>query len=425
MAAERFVATATCRHDTEFIAHRLKVLGAGDLQPLLSQHKVLFTFPLERVPSLLSLARAQRVFIALLAKETTPEHPLFAPDLEVLAGWAASVNWDRILRAWAAIHSRTPQTWTLDCKRYGPHGCAARRIDKLALQQRLRAALHTSLPQLHHESTAPDLLIVFNVSGSLTVAGIPILSQRPARPTILHKGLHHSICWGLGAAARLQMGDVVLDPMCGKGAVLFEAAHHWDHCVYIGADWDPSQLALARDNVEGVDTVRTPKQRQRWAKGTPAQKAAAPRPTPNISLLRADARDLPVRSGSVDAVLCDLPFGRQHGSPEGNVALYPAVLSEVMRVLRPAGRAVLLTDDASSRVLIAAVGGSGLQLYRAVPFEYCALHCVLHLIQKPAPGSADPGPGFDDDLLARLEGGAWADCKPRMDWYRPKPGRPD
>jgi SAM-dependent methyltransferase len=315
----------------------------------------------------------------------------------VLAGWAASVNWDRILRAWAAIHSRTPQTWTLDCKRYGPHGCAARRIDKLALQQRLRAALHTSLPQLHHEPTAPDLLIVFNVSGSLTVAGIPILSQRPDRPTILHKGLHHSICWGLGAAARLQMGDVV----------------------------DPSQLALARDNVEGVDTVRTPKQRQRWAKGTPAQKAAAPRPTPNISLLRADARDLPVRSGSVDAVLCDLPFGRQHGSPEGNVALYPAVLSEVMRVLRPAGRAVLLTDDASSRVLIAAVGGSGLQLYRAVPFEYCALHCVLHLIQKPAPGSADPGPGFDDDLLARLEGGAWADCKPRMDWYRPRPGRPD
>jgi len=36
---------------------------------------------------------------------------------------------------------------------------------------------------------------------------------------------------------------------------VLEAAHHWDHCVYIGADWDPSQLALARDNVEGVDTV--------------------------------------------------------------------------------------------------------------------------------------------------------------------------
>lgn len=38
-----------------------------------------------------------------------------------------------------------------------------------------------------------------------------------------------------------------------------------------------------------------------------------------------------VRSGSVDAVLCDLPFGRQHGSLEGNVALYPAVLPKDRR----------------------------------------------------------------------------------------------
>ncbi|CAE7569581.1 unnamed protein product [Symbiodinium natans] len=54
-------------------------------------------------------------------------------------------------------------------------------------------------------------------------------------------------------------------------------------------------------------------------------------------------------SASVDAVVCDLPFGKQYGSEADNVELYPAALAEFCRVLRPGtGRAVLLTNQANA-----------------------------------------------------------------------------
>jgi tRNA (guanine6-N2)-methyltransferase len=113
--------------------------------------------------------------------------------------------------------------------------------------------------------------------------------------------------------------DVFLDPMCGAGTILIERANMGRYKLLLGGDRREDALAITRANV-------------------------GPRYKP-IELRQWDARDLPIDVGSVSAVAVNLPFGKQIGTPEENRALYPAVLREIARVLRPGGRLVALTAD--------------------------------------------------------------------------------
>jgi 23S rRNA G2445 N2-methylase RlmL len=47
-----------------------------------------------------------------------------------------------------------------------------------------------------------------------------------------------------------------------------------------------------------------------------------------------DARELPLDENSVNAVVCNLPFGVQISTPEENRRLYPAVMKELRRVMQ-------------------------------------------------------------------------------------------
>ena len=66
-----------------------------------------------------------------------------------------------------------------------------------------------------------------------------------------------------------------------------------------------------------------------------------------ISLLQADATRLPLHSNTIDAILCDMPFGRRHVAHSCGRAqaasqheLYPMLLAEFHRVLKPGACAV-------------------------------------------------------------------------------------
>lgn len=78
-----------------------------------------------------------------------------------------------------------------------------------------------------------------------------------------------------------------------------------------------------------------------------------------VQLLRADATTLPFRNQVFGAVLCDLPFGHAHGSLAENLELYPLVLRESARVLRPGGAAVILTSAANQALMWHLVGPRG------------------------------------------------------------------
>ena len=79
-------------------------------------------------------------------------------------------------------------------------------------------------------------------------------------------------------AARIKPGDVVLDPFCGRGTFLVEAALFEPNATYVGIDRDGEQLAKATRNAET---------------STGAQ----------IRFERGDATALPLADDSVDAVV--------------------------------------------------------------------------------------------------------------------------
>ena len=527
-----FVVTTDRASDVPRVCEALECIGAQEIQPLTSQHKVFFTIQLENFQRVLVLGGAQRLMLCLFAQELDDGHPLFTPDLGIIVRWTEEVDWTDVIATWAEIFGHVPKTWTLDSKRYGPPNTPVLAIDKIAMQQQLRSCLHETLP-LAHKPTNPDFLIYYNISNRLAMAAIPILVKRMQGPLRVHKGLHHSICWGLAFTAKLQPKEVVLDPMCGKGSILCEAMSFWPNCNYIGVDLDPLQVRDARDNVLGVSTTapmhknrpksfkgraRAPNSRKSENLNTmtdgvvggggdtcpdPNSKCDANNdlvslhdsqpecaatsnsnsntttsnfdlycnhdPDPNldpsssaglgsrhsmskthnaaIELLYADARALPLRDGSVDVVLCDLPFGRQHGSVDGNMALYPVVLHEITRVLKQGGRAVLLTNDLCSELLHGILyASSALHIVQDIIFPYCSLLCTMFLVVKGTltpDNSANPkqdraGGGavdgvesgnrcalFDLQFHAQIlqdPGSTWQRQKPSLTWYRPKQG---
>lgn len=119
--------------------------------------------------------------------------------------------------------------------------------------------------------------------------------------------------------AKIEPGQLVVDPFCGAGTLLVYAAEMARPGRLIGLDAQARWLRMAAENL-----VR------RRRPGT---------------LVRADAAHLPLGTGTVHRVVANLPFGKRVGSHRVNEALYPAALAEIARVLPGGGRAVLLTDD--------------------------------------------------------------------------------
>jgi len=115
--------------------------------------------------------------------------------------------------------------------------------------------------------------------------------------------------------------DVFLNTGCGSGTILIERAGLMPFRKAIGCDISEEALRCAREN------------------------AAAAKLTPRLQLARWDARSLPLPDQSVDVICSDLPFGHYVGTHQENVALYPDLLAESARVLKPKGRCVFLTHE--------------------------------------------------------------------------------
>jgi hypothetical protein len=169
---------------------------------------------------------------------------------------------------------------------------------------------------------------------------------------------------GPPVAAAAASSLVCCDPFCGRGSLGLELLRGWRHQIsrlvlgdaaLLPPPSPPSPAAAAEvrrsssDGAMGADGSSSSAQPvspllaelqanlRGCAAGGGRQLGGAivnPGPGVIIDVLAMDARVLPLRTGSVDVLLTDPPFGRQHGDERSVRALYPAALREMRRVVR-------------------------------------------------------------------------------------------
>jgi 23S rRNA G2445 N2-methylase RlmL len=123
------------------------------------------------------------------------------------------------------------------------------------------------------------------------------------------------------AAALLLLADVtphqsVLDPCCGAGTILIEAASMGARAI--GGDQEEAAVAAAQSNA-GAAGVQ-------------------------IDLRQWDARSLPLDDRSMARIVSNLPWGRQVEVNSELESFYQAVCAEMERVVADDGEIVLLTN---------------------------------------------------------------------------------
>ncbi|CAK0860368.1 unnamed protein product, partial [Prorocentrum cordatum] len=410
--------------------------------------KIFFEAPLEAVSErLVLIGLVERVFLCLRDESLDEAHPLFrdGPNYGLLQAWLRDAKWEGAVAAFEALELShgggrlARRTWSVTTKRQGAKGSPARLYDRLlipGIQQSAREVLQSRLGHLgYSHAHCPGMMVTIYVTSILAYIALPILQRRVRQGYFPHKGLHHSICWGLAKTAQLEPGQLVVDPMAGKGVILLEAAAYWPSCRYLAGEADSDQLSKAAENLAYAT-----------ARGVLREGAKG------IGLLWADCRRLPLPSASVDVVLCDLPWGRQFGEEESNTPLYRELLIEVARVLRrQKGRALLFTMSTAGndKAMSAAIDASDLCLVRNVRFRFggnhnrlpCTLYCLAH---PPLQGASRAGAAaleglFDWSCFERCQhrssssvaqaerSGAestdfvFQDVKPLLEFYLPGP----
>jgi 23S rRNA G2445 N2-methylase RlmL len=148
------------------------------------------------------------------------------------------------------------------------------------------------------------------------VAGLRLsdhwMRQHDGREQERRGALRPSVAAAMALLAGRPRG-VLLDPCCGSGTILSEAlGAGWQ---VRGADIDHRAVEIAQLNV------------------------------PAAPIALGDARKLDFPDDAVGACVSNLPFGQQYGIQGDARAWLTAVLGEMTRVTRPAGRVVLLVPE--------------------------------------------------------------------------------
>ena len=114
--------------------------------------------------------------------------------------------------------------------------------------------------------------------------------------------------------------ETLLDPFCGSGTILLEAADLWPETQCYGNDWDEEAVAGARTNVEHAGL------------------------TDRITIREGDVWHLAERFDDIaaDLVVTNPPFGVRMASSMDFFPFYRRVLGQMAAVLQPGGTVVML-----------------------------------------------------------------------------------
>ena len=213
--------------------------------------------------------------------------------------------------------------------------------------------------------------------------------------------------------ARVDLGDVILDPMCGVGTLPLVGAAATDCAFALAGDVDPHVVAQTALNAAALSAARLRASRAGSAQllfecdappaylpGWHAEQRRIPRrPAGGGGVLTClwSAACLPLRTASVDVAAVDLPFGIAHkvdGFKGGLRALYAQSFAELARVVRPGGRLVgLATSRRTLEAPLATLGAfwdpqRALHVNCGGAFAWIVLW-VRTDVPWPAPGGAE------------------------------------
>jgi len=136
---------------------------------------------------------------------------------------------------------------------------------------------------------------------------------------------------------------------------LIERALWGRYRFILGGDIDPRAVETSRENI-------------------------GPRYKP-IRIHHWDATSLPLRDGSVDRLVSNLPFGEQIGTHEDNALLYPRLFPEMERVVRPGGRLVILSGE-DQLVGEALSRGHSLRLSERLDILVLGMQATIYVIER-------------------------------------------
>uniref|UniRef100_A0A669CYV6 THUMP domain containing 3 n=1 Tax=Oreochromis niloticus TaxID=8128 RepID=A0A669CYV6_ORENI len=221
------------------------------------------------------------------------------------------------------------------------------------------------------DMTKFDIEVLLNIHNEEMVIGIALTEESLHRRNISHFGpttLRSTLCYGMLRLCKPQASDVILDPMCGTGAIPLEGAIEFSSSFYIAGDNNDMAVNRTVNNICHIQKRRADKDR---ISGLP------------IDTVQWDLCSLPIRTSSVDIIITDMPFGKRMGSKKKNWDLYPLCLREMARVCRPgSGKAVLLTQDKKCFAkAISRMGGLWRKLH-TVWVNVGGLHAGVYLLKR-------------------------------------------
>lgn len=300
----------------EFLRRELRPCQPQDfrVERLPNHDLVSLRLPAAAVPVLAKLRTVEDVFWLL-----GPALPLAEPhDLRRLGPRISAPAVQRGLELKNALfHPPKPKHPSFNCFVKQDHDYRVRRHD---IADAMRVQMAALYPRWRLADPASVELWGFYREERLRI-GLRLSGERlrwhGEAPVERPGALRPPLAAALALAAALQPGERVADPLCGAGGILAEILALDCGAVCLGGDRDAAALAVAEARLQ---------HRQ-------------------VELQQWDATRLPLPPASLDAIVTNLPFGKQYSSAEANARLYPALLANWLPKLRPGGRLVLLTAD--------------------------------------------------------------------------------
>ena len=282
------------------------------------------------------------------------ELPSTRDGLQAIEEWLNRLDLTSVLKLHHGLHG-TPErpSFRITAQRAGDHAYNSLEVAAAAGAGVVRSC------GWDVDLTGYDYDVRVYVSDDMALAGLRLspeaLHQR-ARVKHGAASLNPTVAHAMCRLTLPTAGEVVVDPMCGAGTILIERARLAEPGLIIGGDVHLNPLEAARANVEAAEV--------------------------DAQLLQWDARHLPLARASVDTVFCNLPWGRRIGSHGTNRHLYPGFVRELVRVLRPGGTAVLLTQEKRLITRLLAKSSRRLQLVREDHLSLSGTHPAIYLVQR-------------------------------------------